>query len=105
MFEKEFALRLSSLRIQKAVSARDMSLSLGFNPGYINSIETGKALPSMSTFFYICDFFNITPEEFFSKDVSSPSKVNEIESLVKDLNSNEIDAVINIIKVIKEHKA
>ena len=49
-----FALRLSKLRSEKNISARDMSISLGQNPAYINNIETGKAMPSMSMFFSIC---------------------------------------------------
>ena len=61
MYDDFFKLRLSQLRTQKGVSARDMSLSLGQNPGYINNIETGKALPSMSAFFYICEYLNISP--------------------------------------------
>ena len=68
MDEKSFAERLCQLRVQKAVSARDMSLSIGQNPGYINSIETGKALPSMSNFFYICNYLDITPMDFFDYD-------------------------------------
>lgn len=52
MYEEKFPIRLAKLRIQKGgVSARDMSLSIGQNPGYINNIETGKTLPSMSSFF------------------------------------------------------
>ena len=46
MDEKDFAIRLARLREKKGVSARDMSLSIGQNPGYINSIETGKFKPS-----------------------------------------------------------
>lgn len=38
MDEKAFSLRLSKLRERKGVSARDMSLSIGQNPGYINNI-------------------------------------------------------------------
>ena len=38
MTEKDFSLRLSKLREEKGVSARDMSLSMGQNPGYINKI-------------------------------------------------------------------
>ena len=33
--------RIASLRNQKGVSARDMSLSIGQNENYINRIETG----------------------------------------------------------------
>ena len=43
MYDNNFALRISKLRTQKGVSARDMSLSIGQNAGYINNIETGKA--------------------------------------------------------------
>lgn len=51
MYEEFFANRLAYLRNQKSISAREMSLMIGQNPGYINNIETGKALPSMSGFF------------------------------------------------------
>ena len=56
MDEKEFALRLAKLRQQRGVSARDMSLSIGQNHGYINGIELGKIMPSMTVFFYICEY-------------------------------------------------
>ena len=36
--------RIAQLRLQKNVSARDMSLSLGQAANYINSIENRKAL-------------------------------------------------------------
>ena len=54
MDEKDFALRLSVLRTKAGVSARDMSLSIGQNPGYINDIENGKGTPSLAGIFYIC---------------------------------------------------
>ena len=44
MTEKDFSLRLAKLREEKGVSARDMSLSMGQNPGYINNIESGKSM-------------------------------------------------------------
>ena len=49
--DNEFIERLIQLRMQKGVSARDMSLSIGQNAGYIHNIESGKALPSMTVFF------------------------------------------------------
>ena len=69
MYKEDFTLRLARLRNQMNVSARDMSLSIGQNPGYINNIESGKALPSMSVFFYICEYLGITPAEFFDEDI------------------------------------
>ena len=60
MYEEQFSKRLTELRTQKGVSARDMSLSIGQNPGYIRAIESGTAFPTMANFFYICEYFNIS---------------------------------------------
>ena len=45
--------RLAKLRMQKGVSARDMSLSLGQANNYINNVENKKTLPSMQSFFAV----------------------------------------------------
>lgn len=76
MTEKEFSLRLAQLRNDKGVSARDMSLSIGQNASYINNIENGKALPSMSGFFYICEYLNISPKDFLTRITKNPRKYN-----------------------------
>mgnify|MGYP003310420832 CR=1 FL=1 len=67
-YEEIMPKRLAELRIQKGVSARDMSLSIGQNPGYINNIESGKAMPSLNGLYYICEYLGITPSEFFDTD-------------------------------------
>lgn len=50
MYEEFFSRRLTQLRMQKGVSAREMSLAIGQNSSYINRIENRKALPSMQGF-------------------------------------------------------
>ena len=66
MYEEFFADRLSELRTEKNVSAREMSLAIGQNASYINRIENRKSFPSMQLFFYICEYLEITPQEFFA---------------------------------------
>ncbi len=61
-----FAKRLIELRQAKGVSGREMSLSLGQGAGYINNLENDNNLPSMAMFFEICEYLDITPEEFFA---------------------------------------
>ena len=78
MDEKDFSLRLAQLREKKGVSARDMSLSIGQNPGYINNIESGKSMPSLSGIFYICDYLGITPSEFFDLESQNPTSLNDV---------------------------
>ena len=97
MYEEFFTKRLPNLRAQKGVSARDMSLSLGQNPGYINNIETGKALPSMASFFYICEFLEITPQEFFDDTSLNPKVLNEVTENLKKISSEQLQCISLII--------
>jgi transcriptional regulator with XRE-family HTH domain len=82
-YEEEFPQRLAMLRTKKGVSARDMSLSIGQGPGYINNIENGHNLPSMSAFFYICEYLGITPSEFFDTEMKDPGKIDLLYMNVK----------------------
>ena len=82
MNEKDVALRLSQLRKKRDVSARDMSLSIGQNPSYINNIETGKTKPSLDGIILICEYFGMTLSEFFDIDSSYSLKMN---SIINDL--------------------
>lgn len=102
MYDIQFAERLTQLRTNKGVSARDMSLSLGQNPGYINNIESGKALPSMSVFFYICEYFKISPKEFFDTKNNAPEQLNEIIEDLKCLDTNQLTYLSPLIKDLKK---
>ncbi len=102
MEEKDFSLRLSKLREKKGVSARDMSLSIGQNPGYINNIETGKSMPSLAGIFYICDYLGITPAEFFDVDSENPVRLKELVGYLKRLNDEQLKNVTAIVKCLAE---
>lgn len=64
MQEEDFAKRLSALRQEKGASARDMSLSLGQNAGYINNIENGHNLPSMTVFSTSVNIWELLQKNF-----------------------------------------
>ena len=98
MTEKDFSLRLAQLREEKGVSARDMSLSMGQNPGYINNIESGKSMPSLSGIFYICEYLDITPKDFFDVETSNPTKATELYNIAKKLDSEQLDNISAIIR-------
>lgn len=97
MYDEDFQARLSKLRNEKGVSARDMSLSIGQNPGYIHNIENGKALPSMSVFFFMCDYLGISPSEFFDIDNSNPGKLKPIIEKMKTLDDEQLDGIAAIV--------
>lgn len=101
--EKElFSIRLSQLRINKGVSARDMSLSIGQSPSYINNIETCVCYPSMTVFFYICEYLGVTPSEFFDTSSRNPSKEKELLDAIKGLSSEQLENLISLAKGLKK---
>ena len=97
MKQKKFSERLTELRLKLNVSSRDMSLSLGQSPSYINNIENGVNMPSMTAFFYICDFLHVTPEEFFSYETPNPLKTRDTYDLFCQLNDRQHDLVQSLI--------
>jgi transcriptional regulator with XRE-family HTH domain len=88
-----FISRLAELRKQKGVSARDMSQTVGQNVNYVNHIELGKMLPSMAGFFAICDYFGITPKDFFDADAARPAKINAIMENLKQLDEDALNQI------------
>ena len=99
MYEEFTQNRITQLRMQRGVSARDMSLSLGQNDSYINRIENKKALPSLPGLFYICEYFNITPQEFFDEGNTYPNQLSEV---IENLKRLDAAALANIAALVKE---
>ena len=100
--KEEFIMRLVNLRMGKNVSARDMSLSLGQSPNYINGIENGGSYPSMTMFFYICDYLGITPRDFFDLESTNPSKAQELLEVAKSLPNDQLELLIALAKGLKK---
>ena len=99
MMEKDdFIKRLVDLRVAKGVSARDMSLSIGQCAGYINNIENGVNYPSMTAFFYICDYLGISPKDFFDTETANQTKAHALLSAAQGLSDEQLDNLISIAK-------
>lgn len=101
MDEQFIKQRIAKLRTDKNISARELSLQLGQSTGYINTIENGKSLPSMSMFLYICEYFKITPQEFFNEGNENPKLIQEILEESKKLNKQSLESLLTIIKNMK----
>ncbi len=96
--------RITELRIQKNISEYKMSLDLGHSKSYIQSISSGKALPSMSEFLYICDYLEITPKEFFDVNNTETLKLHQLFLSAKDLPAEDLDALIYLANRLQPKK-
>lgn len=99
-----FAKRLYSLRSAKEVSAREMSLSLGQGNSYITNIENGKHLPSMKQFFSICEYFCITPAEFFDYAEVPDNYAAELYELIQSIDKEDQEILISLANRFRKEK-
>ena len=95
-----FPSRITELRTQRGISARDMSLSLGQSESYINKIENKRTLPSMSGFIYICEYLGITPQDFFNVEAPAPQKSKDVLLELNKLTASQADHVMMVIRDI-----
>ena len=73
--------RLTELRMQKGISEAEMSRSLGHAKGYIQEVSSGRRTLPMKEFFNVCDYLDVTPEEFFVTEFSDIERRKSIRIL------------------------
>lgn len=100
-YEEFIRNRITKLRMLKNVSEYQMSLDLGHSKSYIQSISSGRALPSMSEFISICEYLGITPKEFFDDDNSDPVLHGEVIETMKDMQDKDIELILALLKRLK----
>ncbi|MCF2669601.1 helix-turn-helix transcriptional regulator [Butyricicoccus pullicaecorum] len=89
--------RITQLRLQKGVSEYQMSYDLGHSRGYIYNISSGKALPPLKEFFAICDYLEITPQQFFDDTDQNPELVQKALAGMKQLDEDDMLMLLGII--------
>ena len=94
--------RISVLRTKKNISEYRMSTDLGHSKSYIQSISSGRSLPSMSEFLYICEYLGVTPKEFFDDSINEPQLVQQLYELARSLSDENLKMLINLAKKLND---
>lgn len=89
--------RITELRLKKGVSEYRMSTDMGHSKSYIQGITSGRAMPSVSEFLYMCEYFGITPRDFFDIDLENPALLEQARNALKTLDGNDLTLILNII--------
>ena len=79
-----------------------MSYDLGHSRGYIYNISSGKALPPLKEFFAICDYFGLTPAQFFDEGMQNPELIQKAVSGMKQLNEADLLMLLGLINRLLE---
>jgi len=92
--------RLTRLRLDKNLSEYQLSLALGKCKTYTQAISSGKSLPAMESFFDICDYFEITPAEFFQEPVKDSPQRRRIRQMIDSLPEDDLALLEQLLKKI-----
>lgn len=96
MKDKFIAERITELRLKRDISEYKLSYELGQSKTYIGMVTSGRANTSVPMLLAICDYFGVTPAEFFA-----PSFDGEAQNLVenfKQLNDMNKEVVTKMIE-------
>ncbi len=97
--EKDFVRnRITELRLKKGVSEYKMSYDLGHSRSYVYNISSGKSLPPMAEFLEICNYFGITPMQFFDETIENPALLQSAIDELKKLDDDDMMLIISNIR-------
>ena len=90
MTEEFIRNRITELRLRKGVSEYQ-------SRGYVYNISSGKALPPMKEFLAICDYFGITPQQFFNGEESHPELIRKALAGMRQLDEDDMLMLLGFI--------
>ena len=96
--------RITQLRLRKGVSEYKMSYDLGHSRGYVHNISSGKATPPMKEFFAICEYFGLTPQQFFDEGAQNPELIQKAVSGMKQLSEADLLMLLGLINRLLDTK-
>ena len=104
MYEEFVRERITQLRLKKGVSEYQMSYDLGHSRGYIYNISSGKALLPLKEFFSICEYFGLTPQQFFDESSQNPDLIQKAVEGMKRLDEDDMLMLLGFINRLLKKK-
>lgn len=93
--------RLGYFRNRSNISARELSLRLGYSAPYIAKFENGDFRMPVDVLLEAIEICGTTPEEFFAADVEKYSQNKEIVENFNKLSDESKQMIINLMKTMK----
>ena len=94
--------RISELRLKKGISEYRMSTDMGRSKNYVQGITSGRSLPSMSEFLYMCEYLGVTPHSFFDENLKNPALLQEAYDALRELDDEDITLILGNIRRLQK---
>jgi len=88
--------RIAALLKERKRSECEVSLELGLNKGYIQSVVSGRTRPSIHQLCNIADYFGLSLSDFFHTD-DSPA-VQEALNLLRKMDEQDVRLLLPLLR-------
>ncbi len=90
--------RITELRLMRNLSEYKLSSELGHSKGYVQRISSGNSLPSLESLLEICDYFDITPAEFFNEHIPEHPYIRRILYALPHLSEHDLEIILVLVE-------
>ncbi len=101
MTYEEILKRIKMYRTKSHLSAREISLRLGYSDNFMNRAESGKVELKVTTLLDILTILDVSLEEFFSASPNDYAKDRELLEVLKNTSYENKLSLIDIAKRLK----
>lgn len=68
----------------------------------IQSISSGRSVPSLGEFLYVCEYLGVTPKTFFDEEIDEPQLVQRLYDLTRTMPEADLNLLIRIAERFHE---
>ena len=92
----EIGEKLKLIRISQGISQDEVAKYLSSTPQKVSSFETGRTRIALDVFVQLCDYYGITPNQFFDYPIERFSREETVLlSLFRELNEEGREKMID----------
>lgn len=104
-----FGNKLKYIRRSLKITQEELALKCGMEASHIGQLERGEKNPTLNTLYRISNGLNISIPELidFENELifeEQDEVTNKLLSYLKEMDSNEKNQILDIIKVLKKYK-
>lgn len=84
--------RITELRLNRGISEVRLSYEIGHSRTYINSVTSGRVIPSITALMKICEALGVSMQTFFDSEEKNEAKKN-IEIWLNSFNREQLSSL------------
>ena len=105
MAQVDVGSRIRYFRHLRKLSQEQLALQAGINPAFLGHLERGLKSPTITTLEKLVRALDITFEELFADEMPTPdqdreSAIKRLELLIRDLPTEQLNKLADIIQAI-----